>query len=167
MLDWTVKTKSFCNSKQSQKKVFWKKSRVSIGINILISWLGLSVVVYVITQRLDLLWIVAMFLVAVIENLLLFHLKITKFVNHKQNQAILRPINATIDSEKLYWKQEPNTESTAPWSVVVNYFMVGDDIVLFIAKKAYWYLPRACFESDSDYQTILGHVKATIPIRRI
>jgi len=166
MPEWTVKTKSFCYSKQNQKRVFWKINRVKVAINILISWLGLCVVVYLIAQRLDPLWIVAMLPLAAIENLLLFHVKITKFVNHKHNQAILQPITATIDSEKLYWKQEPTTESTAPWSVVVNYFLVDDDIVLFIAKKAYWYLPRACFESDVDYQTILGHVKANIPVRR-
>lgn len=166
MPEWTVTTKVFCFSKQIQKKVFWRKSHLSLGINILVSWVGLCFVVYVLTHRFDPLWLIAIFVVATIENLLLYQMKIVRFLNNKQNQAILKPVSATINTEQLHWTLEPSTETTAPWSIVVNYFLIDDDVVLFLNKQTYWYLPRDCFESNDDYQTILGHVRVTVPIRR-
>lgn len=166
MPEWTVTTKSFSYSKQIQKNVYWRKSRKQLAVMVAVSWLGLSIIVCGLMNRIDPLWILLMLVVAIVENVLLMQVKIVRWINHKQNQSILNPVVATVDSEKLHWKQEPSIESTAPWSLVVNYFMMDEDIVLFLNKSNYWYLPRTAFDSAEDWSLVYNHVTSMVPLRK-
>jgi hypothetical protein len=94
------------------------------------------------------LWIGITFMIFVLLPLLYL-----RYVNAQENAIFLLPRTYRVNNEVIYAEIDNNTKGETAWAHAIKALKIGNDFLVYISRQQFFFFPRRCFKSESDYQT--------------